>query len=385
MTGRSSSRATTVEHGAYTIRPYDSGDADGVRALFETVWGSNRSAEWIAHRYEANPYRGGPPMIVAERDGEIVGARPFVPFPVRAGGVDTTALYFGNVMVHPDHRRQGLFRRMTVLTGDAYGGGDVAFCFNFANELSAPVYRDLGFEAVGVGPEKRLRIQRPGRLVRDRTRLPVGRRLTDLAAGAAAAVLARLGQTDASHRWRVEREAGVAAALFARIYDDAAQPGALHTRREELLYRWLGDDPYWQYETYVASPDATPAAAVLVRRRRRELRRSENRDRDVWIVDAVPPAARHRRDALRALLDAVVSDYRDARVLSVTGPVVYEQLLPVAVLREFGFLSSTLPGLDRVVGRDDTVFVQSLPETAKPPSVGGFDLRDPENWAFSVR
>jgi predicted N-acetyltransferase YhbS len=379
MTGRSSGRARTVEHGAYTIRPYDSGDVGGVSALFETVWGSDRSAEWLAYRYETNPYLDGPPMIVAARDGEVVGARPFVAFPVRAGNEDATAVYLGNVTVHPEHRRQGLFTQMTQMATEEYADSDGAFFFNFANEQSAPGYRDLDFVPVGVGPEKRLRIQRPGQLARDRTRLPVGRSLAGLADDAMAAVLSRRRRERSPSRWHVEREAGVAAALLTRLYDDADQPIALHTRREETLYRWLGNGPYWQYETYVASTAGAPAAAVLVRRR------SGRRDRDVWVVDAVPPRSRDHLDAYRALLEAVVADHRDARVVAATGPVVQERLLPDAALREFGFLSSTRPVLAQTVDRADTVFVHALGERVPTLSVGGLDLRDPENWALAVR
>jgi len=379
MTGHSSSRALTVEHGAYTIRPYDSGDADGVRALFEAVWGSDRSTEWVAYRYETNPYLDGPPMIVAERDGEVVGARPFVAVPVRAGDAAATAVYLGNVMVHPDHRRQGLFTRMTTLSTDAYADSAASFFFNFANEQSAPGYRDLGFAPVGTGPEKRLRIQRPGQLARDATRLPVGPRLAGLADDVVAAFRTRRGSSGTSSLWHVEREPGVQAALLARLYGDGDQPTALHTRREEAFYRWLGNGPYWQYETYVASTGGAPAAAVLVRRR------TGRRDRDAWVVDAVPPCSRKHLDAYGALLDAVLADHSDARVISSVGPVVHERLLPEPTLREFGFHSSTRPVFAQTVGMENTLFVYGLGASTRTPSLGGLDLRDPENWTVEVR
>jgi predicted N-acetyltransferase YhbS len=378
MTGQSSSREPRVEHGGYTIRPYETGDADGVRALFETVWGSDRSTEWVAYRYETTPYLDGPAMIVAEWDGEVVGARPFLGLPVQAGGVDATAVYLGNVMVHPEHRRQGLFTQMTTLATDAYADSDASFFFNFANEQSAPGYRNLGFEPVGAGPEKRLRIQRPGQVVLDRTSLPFGRRLADLLDDAVAAVRSHRRHDRVSDLWRVEREPGVAAALLARLYDDADHPSAIHTRREETLYRWLGNGPYWQYETYVASTGDAPAAAILVRRH------SERRDRDAWVVDVVPPCSRNHQDAYRALLDAVLADYSESPVVSTTGPIVHERLLPEATLREFGFLSSTLPGLAQTVGLENTMFFYPLGESTKALSLGGLDLRDPENWAVEV-
>jgi len=82
-------------------------------------------------------------MIVAESNGYVVGARPFVPLPMRAGGEDVTAVYLGNAMVHPEHRHQGLFTQMTETAMAAYADVDGAFFFNFADEQCAPGYRQL--------------------------------------------------------------------------------------------------------------------------------------------------------------------------------------------------------------------------------------------------
>lgn len=379
MSGRSSRQASVGDDGEYTVRPYDSADVEGVHALSELVWESDRSAEWFAYRYETNPYMDGPPMIVAETDGYVVGARPFVPLPMRVADTDFTGVYLGNVMVHPEHRRQGLFTEMTEMAVEEYADSDGAFFFNFANEMSAPVYRKLGAEEVGIGPEKQFRIQNPGRVVRDRMRLSVGRYLGSVADEVMDNYLSLRRQGGASTEWDVERQSGIPAELLADLYD-AAPPTELHTRREETLYRWLANGPYWEYETYVASTDGMPSAALVVRRR------SLRRDGDVWIADALPPAAGGRCDAFRALLDSMLSDHRDARVVSVLGPVVHERLLPEETLREFGFLSSTQPVLSRFAGRDDTVFVHPLgDESETDVTVGGVDLEEPDNWNVQVR
>ena len=378
MSGQSSGGVTVVEDGKYTVRAYESRDLDGVHALSELVWGSDRSVEWLAYRYETNPYRDGPPMVVAETDGHVVGARPFVPLPMRVGHTDVTAVYLGNLMVHPEHRRQGLFTRMTELATELYADTDSDFFFNFANERSAPGYRKLDFEAVATGPEKQFRVQNPGQVVRDRMRLPAGRYLGVAADAAMDSYLSlrRRGPTRAGYE--VERLSGIPAELVAELYE-ADHPTALHTRREETFYRWLANGPYWEYETYVASSDGTPAAAVVVRRR------SLRRDGDVWLVDAVPPNSGEHRAAFRAVLDSVLADHREARVTSVLGPVVHEQLFSEETLREYGFLSSTHPLLSRLVGRDDTMFFHSLGgHTEGVPTVGGVDLRNPENWALRV-
>lgn len=379
MSGRTSRQASVGNDGEYTVRPYESADVEGVHALSELVWESDRSVEWFAYRYETNPYMDGPPMIIAETDGHIVGARPFVPLPMRAGDTELTAVYLGNVMVHPEHRRQGLFTEMTEMAIEQYADSDGAFFFNFSNEMSAPVYRKRGAEVVGVGPEKQFRIQNPGRVVRDRMRLPVGRYLGAVADEAMESYLSLRRRSGAPTEWAVERQSGMPAELLADLYE-AAPPSGLHTRREETLYRWLANGPYWEYETYVASADGTPSAALVVRRR------SLRRDGDVWIADAIPPADEDRRDAFRVLLDSMLADHQNARVVSVIGPVVHEQLLPDDTLAEFGFLSSTQPVLSRIAGRHDTMFVHPLGDDGETAlTVGGGDLADPDNWNVQVR
>ncbi|WP_232701278.1 GNAT family N-acetyltransferase [Halobacterium wangiae] len=377
MSGRSSSEAAVAEDETYTIREYDSSDREGVHALAELVWGGDRSPEWFAHRYEANPYTNGPPMIVAEADGDVVGARPFTPLPMRVGGRDLTVVYLGNLMVHPEHRRRGLFTRMTELATEAYTDTESALFFNFANEMSAPGYRKFDFQAVGTGPVKQYRVQRPAQVAQERTRLPVERTIGALADGAMDRYLSlRRGPT--STEYDVERRSGIPANLLADLYE-ADHPTALHTRREETLYRWLANAPHREYETYVASKDGTPTAAAVLRDR------SQRRDDDLCVADVVPPCSTARRDAIEAVLDSVVSDYRDARVVALLGPVVNEHLLPEETLAKFGFLSSTNPLLARFVAKGNTLFATPLDGTKQLPTVGGVDLGDPENWAVRVR
>jgi hypothetical protein len=106
----------------------------------------------------------------------------------------------------------------------------------------------------------------------------------------------------------------------------------------------------------------------------------------VWIVDAVAPRSGDRLDAFRALLDVLLADHADARVVSVVGPVAHERLLPDEILTAFGFLSSTQPGLSRLTGRDDTLFVHPLGDDADDGlTVGGVDLEEPDNWNVPVQ
>ncbi|QKY20621.1 GNAT family N-acetyltransferase [Halolamina sp. CBA1230] len=355
----------------YDVRWYDPDDRDDILSLFERVWGTDREADWLAHTYETNPYFDEPTMIVADAGGEVVGARPFVPFPMRADSADLVAAYLNNAMVHPDHRRRGLFSRMMERTVDALDEHGVSLLFNFANEKSAPGYREMGFDALGTGPRKSLRVQRPGRYVRDRLDTPL-----DPGVGAVANTVmrgyhaVRRLRRSVPEEWRVERRRGVPADELASLYD-TRPPRSLHARREEPLYRWLEADPHWNHETFLASTDGSPAAAAVIRTRP---------GASPEIVDAVPSTFPAGGGA--ALLEAVLTEHRSAPAISVTGPVVNERLCRPSLLSAFGFLPSEHPLLSRFTAGEDTAFVHAFEDADLPD---GFDVLDAENWRVRVR
>lgn len=68
----------------YLVRTYEPSDRSGFLALYETVYDKRRSAEWVTWRY-GGPYIDGVRMVVAEREGEVVGAEPFISQAIRAG------------------------------------------------------------------------------------------------------------------------------------------------------------------------------------------------------------------------------------------------------------------------------------------------------------
>jgi len=369
--------ATEDDPQEYVIRPYESDDADDVLSLFASVWETERSEAWLEFLYERNPFHEGASMLVADAGNEVVGVRPSVPLPMRVRSVDVTCAYLHNVMVHPDHRRRGLFKRLTKRLVDHLGDGTLSLLFCYANDLSAPGYQKTDFQSVGRGPVKHVRLQSPDRFVSDRLQSPFDDVVGSVANAATWGYLsAKEFDRSVSTDLHVERQSGIPAETLTALYE-TDPPESLHVRREVPLYRWFETDPYWEYETYVASRDDSPVAAVVLRNE------TDSSADDPWIVDAVPTASSRHSGAYETLLDAVVTDYRDARKISISGPVVYERLFPTAVLSDFGFLSSDRFPLSRVTrDTNDTVFVYSYGSAVEE---AGVDITAAENWQLSVR
>lgn len=385
MAKPSSGRAGEHTDDQYTVRPYEPPDADDVLALYETVWGSEHDADWLAYKDAENPYVDDTSMLVAETDGTVVGARPAIPVPMRVGDTDLLGCYLVSLMVHPDHRRRGLFTRMMSRGLEHYADAGVSVCVNYGNELSAPGYRKLGFEHVGSGPGQYIRVQRPGQFVDAHVPSPADR----VARTAANAVgqgyhavrdwlAVDLPERDAGSELSVDRRDRLAADLLARLYE-RDQPDGIHTRREPTFYRWLADNPGWTYETYVAWDGPRAVAALLVKRRPGD-------ETAVHIADAVPAASPSTRPAFITLLRAVLADNGDAATVSTRGLVHRERLLPADLLSRFGFRSDGRPPLSLVTTPDDTMFTYTLEDTAaRVRAAEGVDLLDGASWRLWLR
>lgn len=71
-------RQRDSESDAYAVRQYDPDDRESFQALFETVFDQPFSAEMFEWKFEPNPYLSHVPILLAEVNGEIVGARGFL-------------------------------------------------------------------------------------------------------------------------------------------------------------------------------------------------------------------------------------------------------------------------------------------------------------------
>lgn len=365
----------------YTIRPYRPADREGFLALFERVFDGSPDSAWFAWKYERNPYTENVPIIVAEADGELVGARSFFALDMETPSNRVTALQPCDTMVRADHRRRGLFTRMTETAIERYRETDVSFFFNFPNPNSLPGNLKLGWRVVGSGPTA-YRIQRPGQFLAERLP-PVVDEVAGTAADGVSSTYYRLRRRLGSlgedpSGLTVERRRSIPAEKLASIARRESN-GTFQPVRDETFYEWRFRNPHWEYSTYLASEAGSLVAGFIVGARR------TGRGTTVQLTEVVP--LHGRRPAVTAAVVArILDDYADATTI-----VCSTDRLPAEVRSAFGFVSDDSFPLSRV-SRPATLVARPVGKpsaAADEPSsedwtFGGNRLDDPENWTLSL-
>ncbi|AUV81645.1 hypothetical protein C2R22_08245 [Salinigranum rubrum] len=115
----------------YVVRPYEDGDRDGFLDVYATVTDLRLDAEWFDATYEAVPHLDHVPVVVVETGDTVVGLCPFGPLPIRGGSDEreetALALLSRDVVVHPDHRRRGLYTAALEYALACYADHPAAF------------------------------------------------------------------------------------------------------------------------------------------------------------------------------------------------------------------------------------------------------------------
>ena len=363
------------ESDGYTVRAYRPADRDQFLSLYETVWGHERSREWFEWRFEENPFRSDVCMTVAARDGDLVGAEPLLPFEVSVGETTVPALQPVDWIVHPDHRRRGLFTRMTERLLESVRD-QAAFLFNFPTAVLLGGLEKFDW-TVGDELATYHRVQHPAAL------LAAAERNEDVPNGVT--TLARIGEpfvrgylslrdrlADGADGVSIERRESIPAKTLLDIHR-AAPPDRIHVDRNTAYYHWRFGNPRWETTTYIARRNGTPVASLVVGTETVEEVRCS------YVLDAQPMSDQpDRKRVFGALVDALIADHEDVADIKTA-----EGVLPSAVLGEYGFRSCERFPLS-LVADTTTHVVRPLPDSDDPAPLDEVDLTDPDNWLLPL-
>lgn len=115
-------------------------------------------------KHEASPF-GRSPGLVAMAGGRAVALRVFLRWRFAAADRTVHAVRAVDTATHPDWRRRGLFRRLTLELVERVRHEGAAFIFNTPNPRSRRGYLAMGWKDVGRAPLL-VRLRRPVRSLR---------------------------------------------------------------------------------------------------------------------------------------------------------------------------------------------------------------------------
>ncbi|MDJ1434507.1 GNAT family N-acetyltransferase [Halostagnicola sp. A-GB9-2] len=358
------------ESDPYEIRRYEPADRDGFLELYDLVFGDVDEA-WFQWKYEDNPYVDHVPIILATHEGEIVGTKPSFVLELRVEDRTFRGYQPADVMVHPDHRRRGLYSRTTERMKEHYRERDPELFFNFPNPATLSGSLKHGWEIVEEVPTY-YRIQQPDSMLET----DESERLSSLTSAATPVLKRYLRARESRERGvegvSVERFEEVPAGTFAELYRQAV-PGTLHANRTETFYDWRFDNPKLSYDAYVARRDGTPIAGIITGTT------SEGGSQITNLTDVVPLATtRDRRDGLQTLLARIIEDRRDDSLLAFSGDGI-----PDSMLSNFGFHSDLSAPLSRVSQPTTQVTYPISSEGGHDWTIAGRAIADAANWTIT--
>lgn len=371
----------------YTIRPYESTDLDSFLRLDQQIWDRNRGPAWFRWKYAENPYTDHTPVFVAERDGEIVGARPFLAFRLQIGEESVVAYQPADTMVHPDHRRNGIFRRMTEQALSTYRDSDPSLFFNFPNQYVRPGYLALGWRAVA--PERTYyRVETP-------TAVRNGEGISQRLLGGLNPIVggyyaARQRLSTAPTGLTVSQLDGAAFERLVGLHNRHT-PRTIHAERTETFLRWRLASPTWERRTYLVKSSsakgnnttstseavADNVIAGLVARSRT----TNEGLRLTQVVEVAPLGGGDQwRNAVDRGLRAVVSMHPETDLFAVS-----DGAIPHAVLTGVGFLPDDSVPLSWFTSYDSMLVVRPNGDPADKSAwrFGGRAVDEPANWCVT--
>lgn len=138
---------------ALTIRPFVDEDLPQVLDLLRASLGETaslqRTPELFGWKHINNPF-GRSIMLVAVDGSTVAGFRAFMRWELnRPGGGVLRCVRAVDTATHPDYRRRGIFRNLTMAAIDAATEDGVDMIFNTPNPRSGAGYLTMGWSEVG--------------------------------------------------------------------------------------------------------------------------------------------------------------------------------------------------------------------------------------------
>jgi len=142
-----------MHYGDYEIKDYDPAHVEEVSKVQEYLYGLGKdiTLKYFQWKYEQNPHSlvKKPLGKIAVHNGKIIGFRGFFPTKWYLGNEENNIfmLSSSDVCVHPEHRKKGLFQKMTEEAIKDYSDYGYKFYINLSsNQFSTPGDIKMGWK-----------------------------------------------------------------------------------------------------------------------------------------------------------------------------------------------------------------------------------------------
>ncbi|MGM0946812.1 MAG: GNAT family N-acetyltransferase [Bacteroidota bacterium] len=136
------------------IRSGEERDMDQIQSLLKASLGERllpKTKDFWIWKHQENPF-GRSPVLLAEKDNQIIGLRTFLKWEFQEKGAIFKALRAVDTAIHPSFQGKGLFKKLTLSLLEAEIHHD--YVFNTPNQKSLPGYEKMGWNKWGKLPIK---------------------------------------------------------------------------------------------------------------------------------------------------------------------------------------------------------------------------------------
>ncbi len=138
----------------YAVRPREEQDLPAILELMRVSLGESsvlqRTEDMWSWKHEINPFQRSYVLLAESEDQRVVGLRAFLRWEFERAGETLRGVRAVDTSTHPDFRRMGMFKNLTLRAVDDVRDEGVDFVFNTPNDQSRPGYLKMGWQSVGL-------------------------------------------------------------------------------------------------------------------------------------------------------------------------------------------------------------------------------------------
>ncbi len=121
----------------WSLRLYREGDEEQILKLYRTILNESRDSQWWKWMCRDSP-AGPAAIMLAETQQGLIGQHANLPVFIKIGGQTTLGSHGFGVMVHPDYRRQGIFKAMGIELNKTTATRHRSISYGSPNDQSRP-------------------------------------------------------------------------------------------------------------------------------------------------------------------------------------------------------------------------------------------------------